>query len=49
MHETPGETLSAPDDLIDEIDDWLIEHDGYYFDPISEEVLLNTVTRLSTL
>jgi hypothetical protein len=32
MHETLDETLSALDDLIDEIDDWMIEHGYFYFD-----------------
>ena len=39
MHETLDETLSVLDDLIDDIDDWLIEHDDYYFDPVSNEEL----------
>jgi len=39
MHETLDETLSALDDLIDDIDDWLIEHDDDYFDPESNEEL----------
>lgn len=39
MHETLDETLSALDDLIDEIDDWKIEHDDDYFDPKSNEEL----------
>lgn len=39
MHETLDETLSALDDLIDEIDDWLIEHADYYFDRGSNEEL----------
>ena len=39
MHETLDETLSLLDDLIDEIDDWVIEHGDYYFDPESNEEL----------
>ncbi|MEA1869538.1 MAG: hypothetical protein U9N09_05255, partial [Euryarchaeota archaeon] len=39
MHETLDETLSALDDLIDDIDDWSIEHDDDYFDPESNEEL----------
>ncbi|MEA1895002.1 MAG: hypothetical protein U9N36_07360 [Euryarchaeota archaeon] len=38
MHETLNETLSALDNLIDEIDDWVVEHDNY-FDPESNEEL----------
>ncbi len=30
---------SLRDDLIDDIDDWVIEHDDYYFDPDSNEEL----------
>ena len=39
MHETLDKTLSALDDLIDEINDWVIEHGNYYFDPESNEEL----------
>jgi hypothetical protein len=39
MHELLDETLSALDDLIDEINDWVIEHGDYYFDQESNEEL----------
>nr|AAU83234.1 hypothetical protein GZ27A8_54 [uncultured archaeon GZfos27A8] len=39
MYETLDETLSALDDLIDEIDDWVIGRGDYYFDPESNEEL----------
>ena len=39
MHKTLDETLSVLDDLIDDIDDWVIEHDYYYFDQELNEEL----------
>jgi hypothetical protein len=38
MHETLGETLSALDDLIDDIDDWEIEHDDDFYPESDEEL-----------
>jgi len=40
MHETLDETLSALDNLIDDIVDWMIEHNYFYFDPESSEELV---------
>jgi len=39
MHETLDETLSALDDLIDNIDAWASEHGDYYFDQELNEEL----------
>lgn len=39
MHETLDETLSALDNLIDDIDDWMIEHNQFYFDPELDDEL----------
>ncbi len=39
MHETLDETLSALDDLIDDIYDWMIKRGDYYFDLKSNEEL----------
>ncbi len=39
MHETLDETLSALDDLIDDINDWMIQRGDYYFDLKSNEEL----------